>query len=47
LDAVVTLLPLLPPLLLLLLLLLLQGFHDEAYKQRRVMIANIAREHEV
>ncbi|WIA37157.1 hypothetical protein OEZ86_014117 [Tetradesmus obliquus] len=23
------------------------GFHDEAYKQRRVMIANIARQHEV
>jgi hypothetical protein len=34
-------------LLLLRLLLLLQGFHDEAYKQRRVMIANIARQHEM
>jgi hypothetical protein len=33
--------------LMLLLLMLLQGFQDEAYKQRRVMIANIAREHEV
>lgn len=25
----------------------LQGFKDEAYKQRRVMIANIARQHEM
>jgi hypothetical protein len=24
-----------------------QGFQDEAYKQRRVMIANIARQHEM
>lgn len=25
----------------------MQGYHDQEYKQRRVMIANIAREHEV
>lgn len=25
----------------------LQGFHDEAYKQRRVDIGNMARAHEV
>jgi hypothetical protein len=25
----------------------LQGYHDQQYKQRRIMIANIARQHEV